>query len=98
MKRVNIVIIIIIIVLIILGVVYFQTSGKEAHEKKCEFLDREGCDISCEIDSDCKLSIGTCVNINEDVALGEGIPAYEVFNCSCEENKCVGEPTGDIAI
>jgi len=88
--------IIILLIASVLVYYYFQQEGSV----KCEFENSGGCDRSCNIDSDCKFSLGQCVNVNEEVLLENNftIPAYFIETCACEKNVCVGTPTGEIAI
>ena len=87
----------IIILLIVSALTYYYFQ--QEYGAKCEFMDADKCDRSCKTDSDCKFSVGTCVNVKEDVYLEEGIlPAYEVATCSCENSLCVGTLTDEYAI
>lgn len=90
--------IIAIIILLLAGILvilYFPQF-----KDKCEFgKSSDNCNAGCEIDSDCQFQIGYCVNINENVFLPEGMmPMYEILVCRCENNRCVGNSTGRIAI
>lgn len=87
--------IILIILLFLLGALtifyFFQLKSN------CEFGKRGNCNTACQIDSDCKFELGQCVNVNEKVYLPRKIiPVYQELTCRCENNKCVGDPTGNI--
>lgn len=89
----------IVVFIIASALVYFYYYSQQTNKTKCEFMNSENCDKSCKIDADCKPSFGFCVNINEEVHLPTNVfPAYEIVTCKCENNKCVGIPTGRAAI
>jgi len=87
--------IVVLLIALVLGYYYFQQVNT-----KCEFGgDADKCNTICETDTDCKFSIGYCININENVFLPEGVmPSYTELTCKCENNRCVGNSTGRIAI
>ncbi len=70
------------------------------NQPKCEWLNADTCDRSCKSDTDCKQSLGYCVNVNENVYLPRGVsPVYEIHKCKCENNTCkLGESTGAVAL
>ena len=72
---------------------------RETRNHACNYLDTSQCNVSCKTDNDCKAAYGSCVNAGETVYAPQGlsVASYTVV-CSCKISRCVGTPTGEIAI
>tara|TARA_Y100000310_G_scaffold343691_1_gene452510 strand:+ start:870 stop:1127 length:258 start_codon:yes stop_codon:yes gene_type:complete len=79
---------IIIIIILILG----SVGGYLYYDNyyRCSLNNREGCDISCESDKDCKMSYCSCINIDEDIFSWNNVAVLcaEMPDCSCVEGVC----------
>lgn len=57
----------------------------------CINTDSSTCDLSCEIDNDCKFKSCLCANINEEIIEDENKKGVcYASKCECINNKCTG--------
>ncbi len=60
--------------------------------QKCSYNNKANCNVSCTVDTDCKIEACSCFNVNENVYVPEGL----VFDCAPVECKCINNKCTNI--
>tara|TARA_Y100000310_G_C20526476_1_gene736316 strand:- start:154 stop:423 length:270 start_codon:yes stop_codon:yes gene_type:complete len=77
----------VVVVLVAVGVYYWYDNYY-----RCSFNHREGCDVSCETDSDCGIAYCSCINIDEEIFSWNNMETMCApdLECKCIDNVCGG--------